>query len=164
MEWKPIKGMEEFCVSDDGRIARTETLKELRINTNSRNYEIVTLKTGPKRTVKRVHRLVAEAFLPNPEGKEIVNHINGNTHDNRVENLEWATASENQQHRHQVLHESTKRRPVEKLDRTGTVVARYKSVAEAERENNLTRDSLRDYIRRGFTVAGFMYRYQEAAK
>ena len=57
---------------------------------------------GEKRSVS-VHRLVASAFLPNPASKPEVNHINGDRSDNRVENLEWATRSENEIHAFRVL-------------------------------------------------------------
>lgn len=46
----------------------------------------------------RVHRIIAQCFIDNPEGKPEVNHINGNKSDNRAENLEWVTISENRQH------------------------------------------------------------------
>lgn len=55
-------------------------------------------KTGLKSKFCHIHRLIAEHFIPNPENKREVNHINGDKHDNRIENLEWVTSSENRQH------------------------------------------------------------------
>lgn len=70
---------------------------------NRNDYLIGTVSIDGKRIRHGVHRFVAEAFLPNPEGKEQVNHINGNKSDNRPENLEWSTVQENNLHRCRVL-------------------------------------------------------------
>lgn len=67
-----------------------------------RYSSVILSKDGVKKTCQ-VHRLVAEAFLERPSGKTEVNHINGNKHNNKVENLEWVTAKENQGHSTYVL-------------------------------------------------------------
>lgn len=59
--------------------------------------------TALKGKIMRIHRLIAEHFIPNPENKKEVNHINGDRADFRIENLEWVTRTENQRHSFQVL-------------------------------------------------------------
>lgn len=114
-EWRAVRGFEgKYEVSDDGRVRRCarvitrsnghvyhvaeKELAQVRWG-HKRLYLGVGLKVAPRtnRTFG-VHRLVAEAFIPNPDELPHVNHQNLNKHDNRKANLEWATESENQQH------------------------------------------------------------------
>ena len=101
--WKPVKGFENYEVSNLGQVKslnynRTKEAKILRLCKNKDGYLTVTLYKNGKGYAKKVHRLVTAAFIPNPEGKTEVNHIDGNKTNNRVENLEWATHSENMHH------------------------------------------------------------------
>lgn len=109
--WKDIEGYEGlYQVSSQGRVKRLASRVEvadrgtryfpenIRKPVNVHGYLYCTLYKGNKECRKAIHRLVASAFIDNPENKPQVNHINGNKLDNRAENLEWCTQSENNLH------------------------------------------------------------------
>ena len=91
-EYKLIKNFENYSVSNLGNIKNNDT-NEITKQYNSQGYKRVFL-NGKN---KRVHRLVAEAFIPNPENKSCVDHKNNIRDDNRIDNLRWATIKENNQ-------------------------------------------------------------------
>lgn len=96
-KWVDIPGYEGlYQVSDCGRIARGQRIKIP--HTDRGGYLTVWLSKDSKQKNYKVHRLVAQAFIPNPEGKRTVNHIDGNKQNNNLFNLEWATHSENINH------------------------------------------------------------------
>ena len=90
--WKTIDGWSAYEVSDAGEIRREGRVLKPVINRDG--YLRQGLSSNNIKQTFRVHRLVAQAFIPNPENKETVDHINWITTDNRVENLRWATQSE----------------------------------------------------------------------
>jgi len=94
--WVLLKGNKNYYISNLGRIKDRNDifLKQ----SHSQGYAIVSIQLYGKRVSKSVHILVAQSFIPNPEGKTQVNHINMIRNDNRICNLEWVTPSENVLH------------------------------------------------------------------
>lgn len=95
--WKIIEEFPNYLISNYGNIKTLKTLENRTTHINS-GYELVVFNVGEKRYSRLVHRLVAIAFLPNPEDKPCVNHLNGIKTDNRAANLEWVTYKENIAH------------------------------------------------------------------
>ena len=92
--WIPIyikNQKSKYSVSQYGRVINTKTGKILKPQKISRGYLGVTLSMGKKSFTKKIHRLVAIAFLDNPNKLPQVDHLDGNKHNNRVNNLEWVT-------------------------------------------------------------------------
>jgi hypothetical protein len=105
--FKPINGFDkQYFISNHGNVKSNKTNRLLNIQKSS-GYSTVSLSNNNNKKRFLVHRLVANAFIPNPENKPTVNHINHNTYDNKVENLEWNTHK--QQNEHNYKTEDTKR-------------------------------------------------------
>ncbi len=104
--WKYITGYDkDYQVSNLGNLRSLKfgKIKCMKSSINGSGYKIKKLYKNNESTFYRVHRLVAEAFIPNPEFKEFINHKNGIKTDNCVDNLEWVTSKENAIHSCHIL-------------------------------------------------------------
>ncbi|QEC44396.1 NUMOD4 domain-containing protein [Pseudobacter ginsenosidimutans] len=111
--WRPVVGFDGYFVSDQGnlksidRIIKTKNGKLCRIKgrsitirLNNFGYLDTRLYKNGKKKSAFLHRLIAEAFIPNPANLSQVNHLNGIKTDNRIENLEWSSPANNMKHAH----------------------------------------------------------------
>ncbi len=110
--WKDVVGYEGlYVISNFGQVKSltvpiqnklgrvfTRLGKNITVRLNSFGYLDTRLYKGGVKKSAFVHRLIAQAFIPNPDNKPVVNHINGINTDNNVNNLEWSTAAENMKH------------------------------------------------------------------
>jgi len=160
--WKDIKGYEGlYQISDKGNIKSIDRsvvrenhfiklkgqLKQCSIN--NRGYYSTTLCKNSHYQHFVIHKLVAIAFIPNPDNKEYINHKDGNKLNNSVDNLEWVTMSENNQHAYDIglkigaatglfgaLNPSSK--PIYMLSKSGDIIKEFPGIHEAARELNLS--------------------------
>lgn len=147
--WKDIPGYEGlYQVSNLGRVKALErmTKRERPLFVKERilcpgkrtGYLIVSLGSGKARKSYSVHRLVANAFIPNPENKRTVNHKDGNKMNNEASNLEWNTDKENLNHAIKtglLKYENNRKgsKPVAQYDQDMNLITIYPSMREAER-------------------------------
>lgn len=152
----PIKGFESlYGVDELGNVysfhyhGKPNKLQKLKASEDHHGYMVVNLFDGKIARKHRIHRLISITLIPNPDNKPQVNHINGNRHDNRVENLEWATSSENIKHAYRVLkrrhaqtgicgakHHSSKRYTIKQ---NGIVIASLNGMQEVADRLRITR-------------------------
>jgi hypothetical protein len=158
-EFKVIKGYTNYSISSKGRVFNNKRKSFKNPSLNQAGYLIVDLyadeykddidtslytrKRQAKRKKFRVHRLVAEYFIENPDtqNKVEVNHKNKNRTDNRVENLEWVSSAENLQHAHC--------KAIYQYNLEGDLLNEYKSINEASEYTGLDKKTISKYLEKG---------------
>ena len=94
-EWKVIKGFENYLVSNLGRVKNSSTERILKPGTHHKGYLFVGLSKNGKGRSEKIHRLVAKAFVKNPDNLPVVDHIDRDRKNNKASNLRWSTHSAN---------------------------------------------------------------------
>ena len=167
MEWRNIdefNGM--YQVSDDGQVRNADSgiILKQHYAGGSIHYPIVVLCNGPvsvrgkkpKYVRRYVHRLVAGAFIPNPHEKPEVNHIDNNPKNNRVENLEWVTRSENMKHANTCGNRVKLKRKVIREDGV-----EYGSISEAAVAMNYKVGNIYGACKNGWRVRGYRFAFAD---
>lgn len=177
-EWKDIKGYEGiYQVSNLGRVKSLERivlrnnkydihLKEKILYQGIRSgYKVVFFKKDGIRKSYQVHRLVAEAFIPNTDNKKQVNHINGIKIDNNCFNLEWTTPKENIKHAYMTgLSKIKNNKKVLQFDLDMNFIKEYESLCEAERKTKVNHSNISKCCRGIFKQAnGYIWRYRQGS-
>lgn len=169
--WKDVPKYEGlYQVSNLGRVKsfrrcnkhRFEREYILKPSVANNGYEQVTLYDKTVRHKFLVHRLVAEAFIPNPNNYPQVNHKDENPLNNKVDNLEWCTSEYNNAYgtaRIRIIE--TKSRPVEQLTIDGTIIAIYRSAKIAQEMLGVAKSSLSYAIKNGSNCKGYFWRYSD---
>ena len=159
-----------YQVSNLGRVKSLKFNKEkiIKISLHKRGYlNIILWKDGIIKNFKP-HRLVAEAFIPNPNNLSQVNHINGDKTDNRADNLEWCSGSENQLHSFRTgLHKSIKGLQHRKsfkviqFDLQGKYIKTWENMREIERHLKINDTSIYRCCRgKQKTAGGYIWKYE----
>lgn len=154
-------------------IRKSNVHKILKHSPNNWGYHKVQLYKDGKSQMLYIHRLVASLFIPNPENKEQVNHIDGNKANNKVSNLEWATSKENLHHAEKlglrsnvspmlgkkgILNPTSK--CVNQYDKNGRYLATYYGVSEAARHVGVVSSSISACANgRHKTCAGYIWKF-----
>lgn len=178
--WKDVVGYEGlYQVSNLGNIRSITRMREVKDDIRGRCYKAIVkgqnisqnkggkyakviLSKNDTRKSFLVHRLVAQAFVPNPNGLNEVNHIDENHFNNNSDNLEWVTHKQNMNHGTLLQRRksfNTFKSPVLQCDLNGNIIAEYESIVEASRATNINKASISTGLSRRGYCKGYLWKY-----
>ena len=165
----PIKNFPDYFVDNEGNVYskkyhpiqnKHKILKQLKPKKDKYGYLVVSMSKNQKHFSKTIHRLVAEAFIPNPENKPQVNHKNGIKTDNYVANLEWVSVQENAIHRVSVLKKLPKGKKVLQI-KNNIIIKEFSSATDAAQETKVCRAAITAACRGvNKSAAGYQWKYK----
>lgn len=165
-EWRDIAGYEgKYQVSNLGNVKSLQRKERLLKPASNGSYLFVVLSKGGESKMHYVHRLVAQAFIPNAMNKCDVNHLNCVKTDNRAENLEWATRRENLVHAHANGLLKPPKRKILQFDLSGNLLREWESIAFAARSLNKVSTNIRKCCcgDRYKTAYGYIWKYKDVS-
>lgn len=173
--WKDVKNFEGlYQVSDDGQVKSVKRIKRnnagyqevneriRKLTPDKDGYLRVCLSKNNKHYLRTVHRLVAEAFIPNPDNYPVINHKDENKQNNNVENLEWCTVRYNTLYGEGMLKMAmTQGKVVEQL-KNNKVINEYYSTYEASRQTGVPQPNIHKVCSgKRRTAGGYEWRYKD---
>ena len=164
--WKTINEFNnKYAISSKGRVKNIDRDRLVKVWNDKDGYPVVTLRYCGKSHTRRIGRLIALAFIPNPFCKPQVNHIDENKKNSSISNLEWVTLSENQRHGTcQERKAAHLRKPVEQYDLNGNYIKTYPSEKAAELESGIFSTHIADVCKGKIhcnTAGGYIWKFKE---
>ena len=161
MKTRTIKNHERYTISVDGCVYDTQKNREVKQQTQSAGYKQISLALADgKRKHFLVHRLIAEAFIPNPENFKIINHIDENKTSNEISNLEWCT------HKHNSNYGIRNQKAFIQYDLRGNEIETFTHLKDAVNKTGISNcgisKALRENLGKGhYRCKGYIWKYVE---
>lgn len=171
--WKDVVGFENlYKISNYGRLkslcsnnnSKAYNKDKIRkVFPNGKNYLSCLIYKNFTKYNRRIHRMVAQAFIPNPNNFPQVNHIDGNKWNNKIDNLEWCTNSENQIHVYKNnLEKPGLKRTVKQYDLNGNYIQTFEYISDATKKLNINCSSIISVCKgKRKTAGGYIWKYAD---